>query len=301
MGIALRLDQADQRLAELTARRAMGQAARGRRPRRRRKVVKQNFPRGVRLRYQRALLAIVRAIAEQIRVEILPLVQRLAAQTRQLDPSTRQDAPADTVIDSLSALQKRLTTTPSAITGIQVTARTAVTDTVAFNARELNRVFSSSLGVGLPAVEPFLDDFIVTAVRENVRRISSLAGSEFAEAEQTILSGFRRGSRFEEIAARIEGRFDIVENRARLIARDQIASLNGELNRLRQTNMGVESYIWRTSGDDDVRASHEELDGERFTWATGSSEGHPGEPIVCRCIAEPILGDLIEATDPAFI
>lgn len=299
--MTVHLDQAraNQRRAELSARRAMMQAANGRRPRRRVVVPRQNFPRGVRLEYQRAILKLVDEAAEKIRDQILPNVRRLVDQTRQTDPSVRQDAPADEVAAALDDLGE--TAVASSRRGITLTATTAVRGTTDFNRRELDRVFERTLGVGLPAAEPYLDDFIVAATRENVRRVTSLLASEFEEAENVILSGFRRGLRFEEIAKTLDERFNIVENRARLIARDQVASLNGELNRLRQTNLGVTSYIWRDSNDDDVRPTHEEFDGEVFTWAQGSPEGHPGEPIACRCIAEPVLGDLIEATEPGFV
>lgn len=296
-----RLDQARQRqrVAELRARRAMAQAANGRRPRRNVRVPRQNFPRGVRLEYQRAILGIVDEAAERIRKEILPNVRRLVDQTRQTDPSVRQDAPADEVAAALDQLSD--TAVAAARPGITASATTAIQRTGDFNRRELDRVFGRTLGVGIPAAEPYLDDFVVAATRENVRRITRLLESQFDDAQNTITAGFRRGLRFEEIGRQLEARFDIARNRARLIARDQVASLNGELNRLRQTNLGVTSYIWRDSGDDRVRESHEEFDGEVFTWAQGSPEGHPGEPINCRCTAEPVLGDLIESTDPTFV
>ena len=298
--MAVRLDQAqERRRAELRARRAMTQAATMRRPRRNVRVPRQRFPRGERLEYQRAILALIREAADRIRNEILPNVKRLVDQTRQTDPSVRQDAPADEVAAALEGLSE--TVLESARGGIASSVSTTIRRTGDFNGRELDRVFQRTLGVGIPASEPYLDDFIAAATRENVRRVTSLLSSQFVEAEGVILSGFRRGLRFEEIASTLQERFSIVENRARLIARDQVASLNGELNRLRQTNLGVTSYTWRASGDDRVRDTHEAFDGQVFTWAEGSPEGHPGEPINCRCIAEPVLGDLIEATDPTFV
>jgi SPP1 gp7 family putative phage head morphogenesis protein len=299
--MTIRFDQTgtERRQAELRARRAMARAASMRRPRRTVRVPRQNFPRGVRLEYQRSILKLVREVAEKIRDEILPNVRRLVDQTRQTDPSVRQDAPADEAAEALEDLSGTVLETSRR--GITAAATASVRGVSGFNQRELDRVFERTLGVGIPASEPYLDDFIIAATRENVRRVTALLESEFVEAENVILSGFRRGLRFEEIARTLDERFSIVENRARLIARDQVASLNGELNRLRQTNLGVESYIWRTSQDDRVREEHEALEGERFTWAQGSPEGHPGEPINCRCIAEPVLGDLIEATDPTFI
>jgi SPP1 gp7 family putative phage head morphogenesis protein len=170
---------------------------------------------------------------------------------------------------------------------------------VGFNRRELNRVFEATIGVGLNPLEPFLDDSIAAATRENVRRITALVRSELDQAEETILSGFRQGLRHTEIMERISDRFHVVESRAKLIARDQVSKLNGELTRLRQTSVGVTKYIWRTSQDERVRETHQEFDGNEYSWETGSPEGHPGEPINCRCVAEPVLTDLLAETESA--
>lgn len=42
-------------------------------------------------------------------------------------------------------------------------------------------------------------------------------------------------------------------------------------------------YIWRTQGDDKVRASHAANDGKIFAWDNPPPTGHPGEDYGCRC------------------
>jgi SPP1 gp7 family putative phage head morphogenesis protein len=89
-------------------------------------------------------------------------------------------------------------------------------------------------------------------------------------------------------------RTDVTDSRARLIARDQTAKLNGELTQIRQQDLGVESYVWRTVGDERVRDTHEENDGQTFAWSDPPAEtGHPGEDYQCRCWAEPILPEFV--------
>ena len=46
-------------------------------------------------------------------------------------------------------------------------------------------------------------------------------------------------------------------------------------------------YIWHTVGDDKVRSSHEERDGQIFAWDAAPEGGHPGEDYNCRGTAEP--------------
>jgi hypothetical protein len=51
----------------------------------------------------------------------------------------------------------------------------------------------------------------------------------------------------------------------------------------------VESYIWRSGGDSQVRATHAEYDGLVISWSDPPEGGHPGEGWNCRCTAEPII------------
>lgn len=46
-------------------------------------------------------------------------------------------------------------------------------------------------------------------------------------------------------------------------------------------------YIWRTRGDNKVRASHAANNGKVFAWDSVPPTGHPGEDYGCRCTAEP--------------
>ena len=48
-------------------------------------------------------------------------------------------------------------------------------------------------------------------------------------------------------------------------------------------------YIWRTSGDTKVRASHAANNGKIFAWVNPPETGHPGEDYNCRCSAEPYV------------
>ncbi|MDO9459579.1 MAG: phage minor head protein [Alphaproteobacteria bacterium] len=48
-------------------------------------------------------------------------------------------------------------------------------------------------------------------------------------------------------------------------------------------------YIWRTRGDNKVRASHAANNGKVFAWDNPPLVGHPGEDYNCRCTAEPYV------------
>jgi SPP1 gp7 family putative phage head morphogenesis protein len=150
-------------------------------------------------------------------------------------------------------------------------------------------------------IDPFLTDLSVsehlgTFTKENVSLITSITDRHFAEMEQLILRGAREGAGAKTLADRIEARFKVTESRALLIARDQTAKLFGEVNELRQRELGVKKYTWQTSGDERVRPDHARLDGKEFSWGSPpivdqktGRRGHPGTDYRCRCVGEPIL------------
>jgi SPP1 gp7 family putative phage head morphogenesis protein len=79
-----------------------------------------------------------------------------------------------------------------------------------------------------------------------------------------------------------------------LIARDQTSKLNGNLTRLRQEEIGVTRYKWSTAGDERVRPTHRANEGKIFEWANPPKTGHPSHEINCRCVAIPLLDDVLD-------
>lgn len=62
----------------------------------------------------------------------------------------------------------------------------------------------------------------------------------------------------------------------------------GLINQLRQQDLGIERYIWRSQDDAKVRDSHSQYDDQVFRWDEPPAGGHPGQAHNCRCYAEPI-------------
>lgn len=62
----------------------------------------------------------------------------------------------------------------------------------------------------------------------------------------------------------------------------------GLTNQLRQQDLGIERYIWRSQDDAKVRDSHAEYDDQVFRWDEPPAGGHPGQAHNCRCYAEPV-------------
>lgn len=63
----------------------------------------------------------------------------------------------------------------------------------------------------------------------------------------------------------------------------------GLINQLRQQDLDIERYIWRSQDDAKVRDSHAEYDDQVFRWDQPPAGGHPGQAHNCRCYAEPVV------------
>lgn len=62
----------------------------------------------------------------------------------------------------------------------------------------------------------------------------------------------------------------------------------GLINQLRQEDLGIEQYVWRSQDDARVQDNHAAYDDRVFRWDNAPEGGHPGEAHNCRCYAEPI-------------
>lgn len=164
-----------------------------------------------------------------------------------------------------------------------------------FNAKNFQRQFKAVFGIEMPLTEPYLESTIKNFVTQNVSLIQSIPDVYFDRVESLVLREVQAGTLTDEIADQIEEAYEVSESKATLIARDQTSKLNGNLNQMRQTEVGVSKYQWSTSIDERVRESHSLKEGQIFEWSDPPSDtGHPGEDFQCRCTAIPVFDDFPE-------
>lgn len=165
-------------------------------------------------------------------------------------------------------------------------ARVVAQSVNSFNAKQFDEMLNKVLGVDPFVSEPWLQEEIDAFITQNIALIKTIPEDFFKSIKGIVLDGARSGKTISDISSALDKRVDVSKNRARFIARDQVSKFNGDLNRLRQTNVGIESYIWSTSLDERVRESHAKKEGKEFRWDTPPSDtGHPGEDYQCRCVA----------------
>lgn len=132
---------------------------------------------------------------------------------------------------------------------------------------------------------------IDVAVQKSVALIRGLSDDMAKQVEFTILDAATKRESRTTLSERLRKVMAITRKRARLIAKDQTATFNGVLNQARQTQIGIDRYIWETMQDERVRHEHRKRHGRVFFWSRPPEDGHPGQPINCRCTAIPLVVD----------
>lgn len=150
------------------------------------------------------------------------------------------------------------------------------------------RVLRRVVAVPLPRVVTVSGENLAAQwARENVELISTIDARYFDEIADLVLEATRAGLPTARLADEIRARTGVAESRARLIARDQVGTLNGLITREQHLALGFESYTWLDSRDRRVRPEHRARHGRVFLWSEPPEDGPPGVPIACRCAAVP--------------
>lgn len=163
--------------------------------------------------------------------------------------------------------------------------------------KEWKRAIKATLGIDIRE-DYYLGDFYVEQlekwVSDNVDLIRTIPEDTLEKMKDIVYDGFTNGKTTTRMVKEMQRAYGISRRRAELIARDQTAKLNGQIQKAQQQDAGITEYIWCTTGDERVRRSHRDLNGKKFSWDVPpvNSDGrrcHPGEDFQCRCIGRPVF------------
>lgn len=286
--------------AQLAQRRALVAASVRRHPPRR-SVPRASPPRPT--QYTRALLDVAAElnaeIAEALAAEGLP---RVDAADGDIPPFSKPDLLARLRRIVERVLKRRGSLIDRAIFDVGATVASV-------SRTEWAKQAKAVVGVDLSKIEPKLTPLTERFRPENLDLITSMAKDKVARVARILDDA--PSARVETIRDRILEDGEVTKRQAALIARDQVLSLNAQVTQARHEAAGITRYIWRTSGDGDVRPDHRALDGKVFSYddppvvnATEVRRGrparreHPGQDYQCRCTAEPVIEGFDEPETP---
>lgn len=277
-------------------------------------------PSSVEFAYRRLLLGLVGEWRKLYKNVIGQNLESLVQEASLVSTGTTEPARRDSWADNLETLMNQLEVgMERTVSDVQASVLDIGQRSSQWHDKKWQGTMSDIVGVPLFRTEPWLVDQLKAFSHQNVTLIKNLQQDTYKEIDRTITSGILEGRRHESISRDIlsntdlePGTFRKARTRANLIARDQVGALNSQLDRHRQTDAGIEHYIWRDVGDVRVRESHTAMDGKFCRWddptayknapedkvwkqraSIGGVEKHPGEDIQCRCAAEAYLVDLI--------
>lgn len=158
--------------------------------------------------------------------------------------------------------------------------------------QEWERVVQRTLGINLYEdyyYQNTYEDLIPKWVEENVNRIVRIPKENLNEMQTITLRDVNEGKSIRGIMRDIQDSYGTSKQHARLVARDQTGKLYGNLAKYNQTEAGCTHYIWSGVMDNRERLDHVDREGEKYSWDNPPDDGHPGEPICCRCVALAIF------------
>ena len=166
------------------------------------------------------------------------------------------------------------------------------------NQAEVATNLKNQTGIDLAAYlrsSPNIAEKVNAMTTANIQLISSIRSQYLDKVQNAVTQAMIKGSLNKDLAQQIKDIGKVTEKRAAFIARDQSAKLNASLTQARHEDVGITKYTWSTSGDERVRDSHAEKDGQVFEYANPPADtGNPGRDFNCRCVAIPFLGDILE-------
>lgn len=262
--------------------------------------VKPIYPEGAERELQRISWAYLRLVNEVVKKH-MPAIRKAAAAER--ENNRRKDDAGDlmqAIQKSFQSMGEELERKTSSF-GLRKKLEDLANLTRKLSIQEWKRTVHETLGLDIMD-DYYLGEFYRQALQEwidqNVSLIKSIPQEALSEMHSIVSQGFKTGATLTSIEKEIRNTYHVKRSSAKLLARDQIAKLNGQLTKQQQTDAGVNEYIWSTSGDSRVRETHKKLDGKKFRWddppvvtppGKPVRRCHPGEDYQCRCVALPVF------------
>lgn len=257
----------------------------------RKRLPPQLTPMMIERSYTRELHLIIMEVREALK----PLLNEIPILLRDIPSIYRYDAGEGKKIKDLADKARKTlakTVTPDRL---KTLARKFGERTSVFQKAQLAKQTKAAIGVEIIGKDKKLAKLMERFVSTNVSLITNIPERIVGELEATINRAVQLGTSTKELGKQIASKFEIEDKKAAGIARDQVGTFYGQLNATRQQDLGIEKFIWRTVGDERVRPEHRSRDGQEYSYKDPPSGELPGTPINCRCWAEPVIDDILNA------
>ena len=145
---------------------------------------------------------------------------------------------------------------------------------------------------------------VLEFVRNRENRLADVADEVHAKIKRTLEDGITTGDSVAQLADRVRGAFnEIGEGRAKTVASTETSAAFGFGRHESMTAAGITQRRWLTSGNANVRPTHEAAEGQTVAidepfnvggaelMYPGDEDGPPEEVINCHCVAIPVAAE----------
>lgn len=192
-----------------------------------------------------------------------------------------------------------------------------------YNKEKFMSHMRKALGIDIGAiVDEAMKDELEIMVMENANYIKSIPNYLVGHVADRVVQHFKGIPMPENRTLRqqIKEEFKVSDGRAKVLARDQTSKMNTSISAIRQVNLGIDCYIWKTVEDERVvgkpggvypkttklHKNHYIMQGLLCKWADPNvysddkgvtwkprtaqmPHNHPGDDIMCRCRPAPFI------------
>lgn len=139
-----------------------------------------------------------------------------------------------------------------------------------------------------------MQDITCASITENIALIKSIPIDYHAKVQGAVMRGYAAGHDLGAIKKDLQNIYRVSDNRASLIARDQVSKLNSAATKGRQQELGIKQAIWmHSTAGKKPRPDHVKADRQIYDIEKGMllDDGwvHPGYLINCRCTCRSVL------------
>lgn len=238
--------------------------------------------------YNTQMQKIIAEIRRAINENLMPIVE-------QEKPAYTADAWPERIQDMIETLKgwyssKRFNDLADSIAGSFVRSTVSAVD-------KKNKI---KIGINVFGNSEKITNYLKAATVQNAGLIKSIPEQYLNNVSNTVLTAMRNGVLPQDIASSLKDDYGVTQRRARFIARDQAAKVNGEIDKQRQIDSGFVYFKWIDSADERVRTNHEHIALRNNGFGVGvyrwddlplSDKGEkiqPGSDYNCRCTAKAV-------------
>ena len=172
------------------------------------------------------------------------------------------------------------------------------TQAVQYAITQVNNQVDKVAGINIKKQFWYDEKKIKEQIKENVKLIKAEPNKYLRtydkQVQKLVKQAAEEGLSTKTLKEAIKLTTGIEDKRANLIARDQVGKIFAYATKTQFQGIGLKKFEWVTVGDNRVRDSHKERNGQIYEWDNPPSGEIPGSAIQCRCVASIVESELIE-------